>query len=153
VTIGSFCSIADGVRIFVGGNHRTDWISTFPLRIVFDLPGRGEDGCVSSKGDVVIGHDVWIGAGVTVLSGVHIGNGAVLGASAVVTSDVAAYTIVVGNPARKVRDRFSPEHIARLEAIRWWEWPVDRIIASVPTLCSPRVTEFCSGESDEEPRR
>jgi len=30
VTIGSFVFVADDVEIFVGGNHRTDWISTFP---------------------------------------------------------------------------------------------------------------------------
>ena len=29
--IGNFCSIATNVRIYLGGNHRTDWVSTFPF--------------------------------------------------------------------------------------------------------------------------
>lgn len=143
VRIGSFCSIADDVRIFVGGNHRTDWISTFPFRIVFDLPGRDADGSVTSRGDVVIGNDVWIGAGATILSGVTIGNGAVIGAASVVASDVSPYSVVVGNPGRKMRDRFPPETIANLEAIQWWDWPIERIIANVPLLSSTAIDEFC----------
>lgn len=53
---------------------------------------------------VSIGRDVWLGANVTVLPGVNIGDGAVIGAGSVVTKDVAANTVVVGVPARYVRD-------------------------------------------------
>lgn len=49
---------------------------------------------------VVIEDDVWIGFNSTILKGVIIGRGAVVGAASVVTKDVAAYTIVAGNPAR-----------------------------------------------------
>lgn len=142
VVIGSFCSIADKVRIFVGGNHRTDWVSTFPFRIVFGLPGQYSDGCPSSKGDVVIGHDVWIGSGASLLSGVSVGNGAVVGASSVVACDVPPYAIVVGNPARVVRRRFSDEQVANLELIAWWNWPIERILDSVAMLCGPDVDLF-----------
>ena len=31
VEIGSFCSIAKGLKIFTGGNHRSDWITTYPF--------------------------------------------------------------------------------------------------------------------------
>ena len=31
LTIGSFCSIARGLKIFLGGNHRVDWGRPFPL--------------------------------------------------------------------------------------------------------------------------
>lgn len=148
VLIGSFCSIADDVRIFVGGNHRPDWISTFPFRIAFGLPGQREDGCPTSKGDVTIGHDVWIGSGARVLSGVNIGNGAVIGASAVVAGDVAPYAIVIGNPAREVRKRFSEEHIAALEQLAWWDWPLDKIIDSVGILCSPDISSLLAGRPD-----
>ena len=60
-----------------------------------------------THGDVVIENDVWIGLDAVILSGVRIGNGAVIGARSVVTRDVDAYSIVAGNPARKIRDRFT----------------------------------------------
>ena len=83
VSIGSFCSIASEVTILVSGNHRSDWVSTFPFRIVLGMPGAFHDGHPASKGDVIIGSDVWIGRGATILSGSTIGHGAVVGAEAV----------------------------------------------------------------------
>lgn len=56
------------------------------------------------RGGVRIEDDCWIGAGAIILNGVTIGKGSVVGAGAVVTKDVAPYTIVAGNPARKIRD-------------------------------------------------
>jgi maltose O-acetyltransferase len=56
-------------------------------------------------GDVIIGHHVWIGYRAVVLPGVTIGDGAVVGAGAVVTKDVEPFTIVAGNPARKIGER------------------------------------------------
>jgi acetyltransferase-like isoleucine patch superfamily enzyme len=49
---------------------------------------------------IVIEDDVWIGGNATILPGVHIGRHSVIGAGSVVTKDVPAYTVVVGNPAR-----------------------------------------------------
>ena len=54
--------------------------------------------------EINIGSDCWLGGGVIVCPGVTIGDGAVVGAGSVVTRDVAPYTVVVGNPARKLRD-------------------------------------------------
>lgn len=51
-----------------------------------------------------IGNDSWIGAGAIILNGLTIGEGAVIGAGAVVTKDVEPYTIVVGNPALKIKE-------------------------------------------------
>ena len=51
-----------------------------------------------------IANDVWIGAGAIILNGVSIGAGAIIGAGSVVTKDVEPYTIVAGNPARKIKD-------------------------------------------------
>ncbi|MDB2355778.1 MULTISPECIES: sugar O-acetyltransferase [unclassified Pseudoalteromonas] len=53
---------------------------------------------------ITIGNNVWIGAGVIVLAGVSIGDNAVVGAGSIVTKDVAANTVVAGNPAIKLKD-------------------------------------------------
>lgn len=59
----------------------------------------------SKEKAISIGSGVWIGAGVTVLEGVSIGDYAVIGAGAEVTANVDAFDIVVGKPARAVRER------------------------------------------------
>ena len=76
------------------------------------------------------------------MSGVKIGNGAVIGARAVVAKDVPAYAVVVGNPARIVRTRFSPQQIASLEMIAWWNWPNERVKQTIPKLCDERIDDF-----------
>lgn len=124
VTIGKFCSIADGVK-FVFGEHRTDLVSTFPFHaICFDGEPHSE---ARSKGKIVIENDVWIGANAMILSGVKIGNGAVVAAGSVVTKDVPPYAIVGGVPAKIIRYRFSRDEIDTLLKICWWEWPLDKI--------------------------
>ena len=139
VNIGSFVSIAPDVEFIPGGMHRVDWVSTFPFRYAFDLPGSLTDGHPASRGDIVVGHDVWIATGARILSGVTIGNGAVIGAGAQVASDVRPYAIVVGNPAREVRRRFSDERVDALEEIAWWDWPTEQIREAVDLLCSEDV--------------
>ncbi len=122
--------------IFGGGEHRTDWLTTFPLRIAFGLDGQHHDGHPASKGPTTIGHDVWLGTGCMILSGVTIGHGAVIGAGAVVTADVAPYAIAAGNPARTARSRFSQDVIDILLSIQWWDWPLPLIRDAVPLLSS-----------------
>lgn len=139
ICIGSFCSIADEVAIFGGGEHRTDWVSTFPLRIAFGDSLAGRDGHPRSKGPTTIGNDVWIGFRAMVLSGVTVGDGAVIGAGAVVTVDVDPYAIVAGNPAKVVRYRFTASEIEKLLSLRWWEWDSEKIRISIPLLCSSRL--------------
>lgn len=142
VTIGAFCSISSDVTFMLGGNHRPDCVSTYPFRIKFGLPGAEEDGSEASKGDIVVGNDVWIGSGAVILSGVTVGHGAVIGAQAVVASDVRPYAVVVGNPAREIRRRFSDAQVTALLEIAWWAWPMERILESVPQLCSPQIDAF-----------
>ena len=140
--IGKFCSIAGGVTIALG-NHRTDTVSSYPFGSIDGFwpsyPGVPDH---STKGDVVIGHDVWIGANVFIGSGVTIGDGAVVGASSVVTRDVPAYAIVGGNPARLLRYRFTPEQIAALLAIGWWNWPDEVVDRFLPMIMSNDIDAF-----------
>lgn len=82
-------------------------------RWVGDFPGQ-----LSQR--TVIGSDVWIGYGAVVLSGVSIGDSSIVAAGSVVTNDVPPNSIVAGNPARVIRQRFSDEdledHWMQLEA-------------------------------------
>ena len=139
--IGRYCSIAEDVTIFLGGEHRTDWVTTYPFSVLYNHDCKIE-GHPTSRGNVVIGNDVWIGWGATILSGVTIGDGAVIGAHSLVTKDVPPYTIVGGNPAQFIRERF-PEAVRQsLVEIAWWNWSDDKIRAAWPLLLSSEVQEF-----------
>lgn len=144
LTIGRYGSIADGVEILLGGNHRTDWATTYPFPA---LPGlwpeaKAMGGHDATRGDVTIGHDVWIGSQAMILSGVTIGHGAVIAARAVVAKDVAPYAIVGGNPAREIRKRLPEGDIAALLASRWWDLPEADVKALLPLLMSERIGEL-----------
>jgi virginiamycin A acetyltransferase len=124
--IGRYCSFALTARRF-NANHPTNTRST---HAVFYLPEYGY-----SKSDflkrtyLTIGHDVWLGHNAVILSSVQsIGDGAIIGAGAVVHQDVPPYAIVVGNPARVVRYRFSPEMIRQIQESRWWEKTPDELL-------------------------
>lgn len=132
--IGKFCSIAHGATFVLnGGNHFADRLSTYPFP-VFGEWGEQNPGAWPNKGGIRVGNDVWIGWDATLLPGVSIGDGAIIAAKAVVTSDVEPYTIVGGNPAKPIRRRL-PEDIAlRLQALAWWDWPVDNIRAASDAL-------------------
>lgn len=135
ITVGQFTSIALGARLILDADHNIDWVTTTP-------PPPTHPGHPSGKGDIVIGNDVWIGAFATILGGVTIGDGAVVGACAVVARSVPPYGIVVGNPARLVRHRFDSATVDQLLAIRWWDWPTEKIEAAGELLWSNRVAEF-----------
>jgi chloramphenicol O-acetyltransferase type B len=140
--IGSFCSIASGAKFMMHGNqgHRRDWASTFPFFYM------NQEGAFAEPpdpflpaGDTVVGNDVWIGAEAMIMPGVRIGHGAIVGSRAVVTRDVEPYTVVVGNPARSIRKRFSDEEIAMLLHMAWWDWPLEQIRDAMPLLCSSDI--------------
>ena len=142
--IGAFCSLASAITVFLGGNHRTDWITTFPFGHVFadELGGTQITGHPGTRGDVIVGDDVWIGHGATIMSGVTIGTGAVVAANAVVVKDVAPYDIVGGNPAKVVKKRFSDDIVALLLQLRWWDLPVadiTRIAADLSQQPTPAL--------------
>jgi acetyltransferase-like isoleucine patch superfamily enzyme len=138
LTIGKFCSIADNVIIFLGGNHRTDWITTYPFNVLKTYFPEGKDikGHPATKGDVIIGNDVWIGNNVTIMSGVSIGDGAVIAAGSVVSKNIWDYEIWGGNPSRLLKKRFDTETIIKLQNLKWWDWEINKIKSNVETLCS-----------------
>lgn len=142
--IGKFCSIADEVHFLLGGNHRSDWVSTYPFNVLHEkFPNAAAvKGHPATKGDIVVGNDVWIGSGALILSGVTIGDGAVIGAHAVVGGNVAPYEIVVGNPMKSVRKRFSEAQIKDLLDIAWWNWDEEKINENVQLICSENIQQF-----------
>lgn len=149
--IGKFCAIARGAKFIMNGaNHKLSGISTYPFQIF----GNGWEQVMPSldelpyKGDTVIGHDVWIGYEALIMLGAKIGNGAIVSSRAVVTSDVPAYTVVGGNPAKPIKPRFSPDAVKMLEAIAWWDWPVEKITRNLPVIVSGDVEALRACEAE-----
>lgn len=94
ITIGNDVMTGASLLVIGGGHIFTN--KQIPMRLQGTL----------QKSELVIEDDVWIGARVTITKGCKkIGKGSIIGAGSVVTHDVAPYTIVAGNPARKIRDR------------------------------------------------
>ena len=143
--IGKFCSIAEGVKVFLGANHRVDWFTTYPFghHNESKFPKLDKNnGHPASKGDVIIGNDVWLGNSCVIMSGVTIGDGAVIAAHSIVTKDVEPYTIVAGNPARQNRKRFSDEVISKLLELKWWDKTESEINDISDILCSDDIQKL-----------
>lgn len=144
ITIGSFCSIADQVTIFAGGQHRTDLTSTYPLALKL-MNHPGQDPVYKTTKDTIIGNDVWIGTKSLILGGIKIGHGAVIATASVVCTDVPPYAIVAGNPATIIRYRFSQSLVDKLLKINWWDWPDETIKNNIAWFYKPAnefVTQF-----------
>ena len=131
LAIGKYCSIACGVRfLFNSANHALKSLSTYAFPIFYEEWGLDVGNVAEAwdnKGDIVVGNDVWIGYEAVVMAGVTIGDGAIIGSRAVVTRDVPPYAIVGGVPAKLIRYRFTEKTIERLLAIKWWDWPAERV--------------------------
>lgn len=141
LTIGSYCSIAPNVKIYMGGLHRTDWGTNFPFPAFFSEAQHIKN-FESTKGNVTIGSDVWLCANSVILSGVTIGHGAVVANSAIVTKDVPPYAIVGGNPAKLIRYRFDEPTRNALLASAWWDWPEEEVLSVADKLCSEHIEDF-----------
>jgi virginiamycin A acetyltransferase len=125
--IGNFCAVATGVRFLMnGGNHQTNAFSSYPFSI-FGKSWKGFPETYPQKGDTVIGNDVWLGREAMIMPGIKIGDGAIISTRSVVVKDVEPYTIVGGNPAKPIKKRFDEDTIARLLALQWWNWDIDKI--------------------------
>jgi acetyltransferase-like isoleucine patch superfamily enzyme len=99
VVFGKDVLVNDDV-LFLTGGHDVD-SPTFASR------GAG----------LTIGDHAWLSQRIIVLPGAHIGECAVVGAGSVVTKPVPAYTVVAGNPARKIGERARHEYTYRASAI------------------------------------
>lgn len=128
--IGKFCAIARGVKFIMNGaNHKVSGFSTYPFQIF----GNGWERVMPKpedfpfKGDTVVGNDVWIGFDALIMPGVKIGDGAIIASRSVVVSDVPAYGVAGGNPAKLLKRRFADEVIEELLRTAWWDWDVEKI--------------------------
>lgn len=146
--IGKFCAIAKGVEFVMNGaNHRMNSVTTYP----FNIMGNGWEVAAPTldelpiKGDTVLKNDVWLGQNVTVMPGVYIGNGAIIAANSTVVKDIPDYCVAGGNPCKVIRKRFDDDLIAYLLALRWWDWPAEKIFKNLDVLCSGDLQRIRSG--------
>ena len=104
VVVGDRVLISHDVNIHDTNGHPIDAIARFEQTQAIILSGHPNDITTIASAPVTIGDDAWIGFGATVLKGVTIGAGAIIAARSLVTKNVAAGTMVAGNPARLMRD-------------------------------------------------
>jgi virginiamycin A acetyltransferase len=147
--IGKFCAIAQDVKFIMNGaNHKLSGISTYPFSIFGGgwerITPQKED--LPYKADTIVGNDVWIGYEALILPGVKIGDGAIIAARSVVSSDVAPYTIVGGNPARQIKKRFPADTIEALEKIKWWDWDVEKITRNLENITSADLAALTNAQ-------
>jgi len=122
IRIGNYCSIASNV-IIQEYYHKYDRISSYYMNKNLFHESSQKD--IFSKGDIIIEDDVWIGSNSVILSGITIGRGSIVGAGSVVTKDIPRYSIVAGNPAKIIKQRFKSNTIINyIENLKWWEWEI-----------------------------
>lgn len=144
--VGRFNSIAEGLQVVLGRNHNLCRVDSGALDLVLQkenitvaesVPSRFDQ-----KGTVVIQNDVWIGGDVTIMAGVTVHNGAVIARNSHVVSDVPAYAVVGGNPAKVIGYRFTEEIREKLLKIQWWNWDLKKIYAHA-SYFTEDLEKFC----------
>lgn len=122
VTIGAYCDVSVGTTV-ITSNHRTNTAS-----MEYDLARtHGWTAPVGDQIPALIGAASWLGERCIVLPGANVGVGAICAAGSVVTRSVGPFDIVAGVPARVIGTRFSPEVVAFLVDLAWWDWDETRI--------------------------
>jgi virginiamycin A acetyltransferase len=140
--IGKFCALARGIKFIMNGaNHKLDGFSTYPFQIFGNgwqkVTPQSEE--LPYKGDTVIGNDVWIGYESVVMPGVQVGDGAIIAAKSVVVGNVSPYTIVGGNPAKPIRQRFADDVIQALLEVAWWNWNIEKITRNLDQIVAANI--------------
>lgn len=142
MSMGRYCSIAAGVSI-MPVSYQTNMFTTASMMYDSLLKHRAdfyhdhhyENNDVlnvtheTNHKPIEVGHDVYIGTSAILRRGIKIGDGAIIGAFAVVTKDVEPYSVVVGNPGRVVKKRYSDQQIERLARLKWWNWNFKKLMA------------------------
>ena len=147
--IGKCCALARGIKFIMNGaNHKLNGFSTYPFQIFGNgwekvAPQAGE---LPDKGDTVIGNDVWIGYEAVMMPGVQVGDGAIVAAKSVVVKDVLPYTIVCGNPAKCIRQRFDDETIQALLKVGWWNWNIEKITRNLEQIVAADIEALINCE-------
>ena len=136
--IGRYCSLGADIKVF-RRNHPKERISSHPLfyNRSCGLVKLETLNCVEDN-PLIVGHDVWIGANSLILSKCRsIGDGAIIGAGSIVTRDVLAFSIVAGNPAKIVGQRFDANTQRLLSATAWWNHPIDKLAEHLDCFVTP----------------
>jgi hypothetical protein len=114
--IGNYCSIADGVKFILWGNHNYNNLTTFPIWIHYGIKwAKKKEDFTNWK--IIIWDDVWIWTDAKIMSWVSIWQWAIIAAWSVVTKDVPPYAIYWWSPAKLIKYRFSEEKISVLKNI------------------------------------
>ena len=133
--IGRFCSIDPSLAI-VASDYDPHYVAGY--RFAGTAPSPGD----AFNRTVTIGNDVRIERGAIIRAGSEIGDGVIVAAGSVVQGLLPPYALVEGNPARVVGYRFSPDQVARLFAVQWWNWPAERIERFRPLMMSRDIDGF-----------
>lgn len=144
--VGAFCSIAGNVAIG-GSMHPMEFVSTSPVFLDHkdSVTAKFARFHYRSTRETIIGNDVWIGQGAFVKSGVNVGHGCVIGMGSVVTRSVEPYSIVAGNPARLIRNRFEPRIAEALLRMKWWDLHDDELRRIGAMFDDPVAMLRCEG--------
>ena len=149
LVIGKFCALARGIKFIMNGaNHQLSGFSTYPFYIFGNgwekVTPKNEE--LPFKGDTIVGNDVWIGYESAIVPGVKVGDGAIIAAKSVVVHDVPPYTLVGGNPAQIIKQRFNDNIIEKLLEIAWWNWDIKKISANLEKIVAADIEALLLAE-------
>jgi acetyltransferase-like isoleucine patch superfamily enzyme len=123
ITVGRYAQLGPGVSVWAV-NHGARHLTTYNTKLLFE--GRMKQ--FSVEAPIIVGDDVWIGANSILLPGVTVGNSTIIGAGSVDTKSIPPYSVAVGNPARVIRRRFTPEIRLALDEWQWWRYTPEDLL-------------------------